>query len=66
MTNLFGGTPEECPAYGRGVSVPIIYGAPSSEMLMVSELGQMVLGGLEPDGAATQWRCQSAARHHAF
>ena len=66
MTNLFGDTPEECPACGHGVSVPIIYGAPGSEMLVVSQLGQIVLGGLEPDGAATQWRCQSPTCHHAF
>jgi len=66
MTNLFGDTPEECPACGHGVSVPIVYGAPSTEMQIASQLGHIVLGEGEPEGAPTQWRCQSPTCLHAF
>jgi len=66
MTNLFGDAPEECPACGHSVAVAIIYGPPSSEMLIASQLQQIVLGGPEPEGDTTQWSCQSPTCRHAF
>ena len=55
MPELFDDTPPECPGCRERTATPIIYGNPSSEMLLASRLGDIVLGGVAPENDMPAW-----------
>ena len=56
MTAVFDDSPPPCPACANTRSTPLIFGAPSQEMLIAARLGEIALGGITEDSAA-QWMC---------
>ena len=58
MHDLFDDTPGRCPDCGTTEALPIVYGAPSEEMIIASQLQKIVLGGPDEPEHAAQWRCQ--------
>ena len=63
MPPLFDDSPPPCPRCRETQAKPIIYGDPSSEMLLASRLGEIVLGGVAEEGAMPAWACGCGARY---
>ena len=63
MAELFDDTPPECPGCRERTATPIIYGNPSSEMLLASRLGDIVLGGVAPEDDMPAWLCSCGIRY---
>lgn len=63
MPELFDDTPPECPGCRERTATPIIYGNPSSEMLLASRLGDIVLGGVAPEDDMPAWLCSCRIRY---
>ena len=63
MPELFDDTPPECPGCRERTATPIIYGNPSSEMLLASRLGDIVLGGVAPEEDLPAWLCSCGIRY---
>jgi len=64
--HLFDDSPERCPVCGSREPLPLVYGAPSAEMLIAAKLGQIALGDpASPDGSA-QWACRSRECRREF
>jgi len=59
MHYLFDDTPERCPDCGTTEALPIVYGAPSEEMIIASQLQKIVLGGPDEPEDGALWRCQA-------
>jgi hypothetical protein len=63
---LFSDEAPECPQCGVSEALPIVYGTPSSEMVIAAQLQQIVLGGDEPEGANRRWLCMSTSCKYRF
>jgi hypothetical protein len=63
MPELFDDTPPPCPECEERSATPIIYGNPSSEMLVVARLGDIVLGGIAEQADAPEWLCSCGKRY---
>ncbi len=63
MPELFDDTPPECPGCRERTATPIIYGNPSSEMLLASRLGDIVLGGVASEDDRPAWLCSCGIRY---
>lgn len=68
MSNLspFDDQPTHCPQCGAHGPIPIVYGAPSQEMLIAARLGEIVLGQLPPEDAPPLWACARRRCGFAF
>lgn len=63
MTTLFEDAPPPCPSCTQTTARPIIYGDPSEEMTLASQLGQIALGGVPTEGDMPQWLCPCGMRY---
>lgn len=63
MTRLFDDTPPPCPGCNERSARPIIYGDPSTEMTVSSQLGEIALGGIAQEGNMPQWLCPCGLRY---
>ena len=55
-----------CPLCGATNPIEIVYGLPSSEMMLASEEGWIALGGCIIDSDAPAYVCRSESCGHRF
>ncbi len=63
---LFDSEPTECPECGTSNVLPIIYGTPSKEMAIASQLGQIIVRTNPVDPIPPQWMCQDSLCNQEF
>ena len=63
MPQLFDDTPPPCPHCEQREATPIIYGDPSPEMQVASQLGHIILGGIAHERHMPAWLCRCGTRY---
>jgi hypothetical protein len=57
--NIFDDAPQQCPSCGGPRIAPLVYGKPSPEMVVATQLGQIVLSSRPETSDSPQWACQT-------
>jgi primosomal protein N' len=56
---IFDDVPQQCPSCGERRIVPVVYGEPSLEMMVATQLGHIVLSSRPETSDSPQWACQA-------
>jgi hypothetical protein len=62
----FDSEPAKCPECGTSTVLPILYGTPSKEMTIASQLGQIIVRANPTDPIPPQWMCQDSECGYEF